>query len=174
MQRHGGELIYHARDDDGALEVVDSHGVRALHFGTPPRQSALSLNDPQRLELAYVRAMLSPLLFADNPQNALVIGLGGGSMARFLLEQFPACQVDAVERRAKVTLIAHAFFGLPRDPRLRVFTADACLQVDALARQTTPAYDLILIDAYDHIGMDTSINAIGFIGGCARLLRPQG
>lgn len=174
MQRYGGELIYHGRDADGVLEVVDTYGIRALHFGTSPRQSALSLDDPQRLELPYIRAMLSSLLFIDDPARVLLIGLGGGSLARFLLEQFPACRVDAVERRAGVVEIAHAYFGLPRAERLHVYIADGCQQVETLSRQGGQEYDLLLVDAYDHLGMDTSINALDFFEDCAQLLHPRG
>ncbi len=174
MQRYGGELIYHGRDADGVLEVVDTYGVRALHFGTSPRQSALSLENPQRLELAYIRAMLSPLLFVGDPRRVLLIGLGGGSLARFLLEQFPDCRLDAVERRAGVAEIAHAYFGLPRVERLTIHITDACQQVEALSAHRPQDYDLILVDAYDHLGMDASVNAPDFLANCVRLLRPQG
>ena len=174
MQRYGGELIYHSRDEDGVIEVVDTYGIRALHFGTSPRQSALSLNNPHRLELAYIRAMLSPLLFIGDPARALLVGLGGGSLARFLLEQFPDCRVEAVERRAGVAEIAHAYFGLPRVERLTVHIADACERIASLVQDRTQAFDLILVDVYDHLGMDTSINVLEFLGGCARLLHPQG
>jgi len=174
MRRYGGELIYYGRDEDGVLEVVDTYGVRALHFGTSPRQSALYLDNPQRLELAYVRAMLSPLLFIDDPRNVLMIGLGGGSLARFLLEQYPQCHVEALERRAGVVEIAHAYFGLPRLERLTVHVADAVDYVANLAKHTKQEYDLIMVDAYDHLGMDTSINVPDFFGNCAHLLHPQG
>lgn len=174
MQRYGGELIYHSRDEEGVLEVVEAHGVRALHFGTPPRQSALSLKDPGRLELPYVRAMLSALLFIEPPRRVLLAGLGGGSLARFLLEQFPDCQVEAVERRAGVVDIAHEYFGLPRSERLGIHIADACERVAALSLSAAGEYDWVLVDAYDHLGMDPAVNALDFLGGCASLLRPQG
>ena len=173
-QRYGGELIYHGRDADGALEVVDTHGVRALHFGTSPRQSAMALDNPGRLELAYVRAMLCPLPFTGDPRKVLLVGLGGGSLARFLLEQFADCRVEAVERRAGVVELAHGFFGLPRDGRLQVHVADACRLVETWSRAQAEAFDLILVDAYDHLGMDASVNAADFFGGCARLLHPLG
>jgi spermidine synthase len=174
MQRYGGELIYHGRDEDGALEVVDAYGIRALHFGSWPKQSALSLANPERLELPYIRAMLSPLLFIDNPQRVLVIGLGGGSLTRFLLEQFPSCEIDAIERRAGVVEIAHTYFGLPRSERLRVQVADGCEHVELLSQQTSQIYDLLLVDAYDHQGMDFSINTPEFFEACSRLLQPLG
>lgn len=174
VRRYGGELIYHARDEDGVLEVVDTYGIRALHFGTSPRQSALSLTNPDRLELPYIRAMLSPLLFIGDPGKVLLVGLGGGSLAKFLLEQFPDCRIEAVERRAGVVAIAHAYFGLPKVERLAVHIADACEQIASLAAQRAQEFDLILVDVYDHAGMDTSVNVLEFLDGCARLLHPQG
>ena len=174
MKRYGGELIYHDRDADGVIEVVDTHGVRSLHFGTAPKQSALSLQQPDRIELAYIRAMLSALLFISHPGNVLLIGLGGGTLAKFLLRHYPQCQVDAVERRAGVVEIARTYFGLPEDGRLRIHVSDANAWVETQAQQQAGLYDLILIDAYDHLGMDTSINGMEFLSACVGLLHPQG
>ena len=174
MQRYGGELVYHGCDAHGVLEVVDTHGIRSLHFGTEPRQSALSLRYPNRLELAYLRAMFSALLFIDGPHRVLLIGLGGGSSARFLLEQFPNSTVDAIERRPAVVAVAHDYFGLPHDTRLSVHIGEASQLVAALARQQGEVYDLILIDAFDHLGMDPSINALDFMAACVTLLHPRG
>lgn len=174
MRRYGGTLIHRGRDRDGVLEVVDSHGVRSLHFGTAPRQSAMSLAEPDRLELAYSRAMLTALIFTAAPQRVLLLGLGGGCLARFLLRHYPDCRIDAVERRADVPPIAHGYFGLPRDARLTVHIAEAFEYCEAAARKLAAEYDLILVDAYDQRGMDESINAEEFFRACARLLRPPG
>lgn len=174
MQRYGGTLIHHSRDSDGVLEVVDAHGVRSLHFGTSPRQSAMSLTDPDRLELAYIRAMLSTLLFIEEPGRVLLLGLGGGSLARFLLAHYSACRIEAVERRAGVAEIAQWFFGLPSDSRLNIHIADGGEYIEAEARRSEAVYDLILIDAYDHQGMDQSINVEEFFLACARLLNSRG
>lgn len=174
MQRYGGELIYHGRDSEGVIEIVDAYGTRALHFGTPPKQSAMSLQQPERPELAYVRAMLSPLLFTEDPKSVLVVGLGGGTLARFLLKAFPSCRVEAVEHRAAVVEIAHAYFDLPRDDRLLVHIADAYAHVESRAMQTGGLFDLILVDAYDNSGMDQTINTDEFVGNCRQLLDPRG
>lgn len=174
LQRYGGELIYSDRDQDGVMEVVETHGVRALHFGSPSRQSALSLRDPQRLELAYIRAMTAPLLFVHAPRTALLIGLGGGSLAKFLWEQFPDCRVEVIERRPGVTKIAHRFFYLPRDERLNLCVADATLAVKPLIERAPNSFDLIMIDAYDEKGMDGALNQTAFFLDCERLLHPLG
>ena len=62
MYKYNGMLIYQSHDDDGVLEVVERDGVRSLHFGSYPRQSSMSLDFPDTLELAYVRAMTAWML----------------------------------------------------------------------------------------------------------------
>lgn len=171
LRRYGGSLIYHGRDAEGALEVVDTHGVRSLHFGTSPRQSAMALSEPDKLELAYTRAMLSGLLFMPEPKRILLLGLGGGTLARFILANFPDCHVDAVERRAAVVDIAHDYFGLPRDGRLTVHVGEA---TEFVAGHVRGIYDLVLVDAYDQQGMDGSINAVEFFRDCAELMATDG
>jgi len=172
MQRYGGTLIHHCRDEYGVLEIVETHGIRSLHFGTPPRQSALALDDPDHLELPYVRAMLSALVFHHDPRRALVMGLGGGTLARFLLSQFPQCRVDAVELRPRVVDLARTYFALPDDVRLSIHLGDATGYVQSPT--STDPYDLILVDAYDHVGMDPRLIAAEFFGPCTKLLAPAG
>jgi spermidine synthase len=174
IRRYGGKLIHSSRDEQGILEVVDAFGVRSLHFGTSPRQSAIALADPGRLELSYVRAMLSALIFMPEPRKVLLLGLGGGTLASFLLAHFTECTVDAVERRKGVMEIAHVFFSLPRDRRLRIHIAEASEFVSAQSRTLRGAFDLVLVDAYDHQGMDGSINVEEFFRDCDRLLTDQG
>ncbi|MDQ2695423.1 MAG: hypothetical protein M3Z21_08605, partial [Pseudomonadota bacterium] len=102
MQRYGGTLVHCSRDAEGFIEVVDQFGLRSLHFGNPTLQSRMRLADPAALMVDYTRAMLAPLLFIDPPATVLILGLGGGSLARFMLYHFPRCRVQVVERRAAV------------------------------------------------------------------------
>ena len=112
-------LVFSCHDEEGVIEVVDDLDTRALYFGTSARQSAMSREAPHRLVLSYTRSMLSGLLFTRKPRSALVLGLGGGSLPRFLMHVFPTCRIDVVERRAKVVQVAHDYFHLARSPRLR-------------------------------------------------------
>ena len=61
MEKYGGTLVHCQRDEQGLLEVVEAYGVRSLHFGSAARQSTMSLAEPERLEMPYLRAMLIPL-----------------------------------------------------------------------------------------------------------------
>ncbi|WP_221048261.1 hypothetical protein [Methylogaea oryzae] len=171
LLRYGGTLMHVSRDEDGPIEVVDEDGVRAMHFGTSSRQSAMNLADPEQLELSYTRAMLSALLFHDSPRRILMVGLGGGSLAKYLLRQLPEARIDVAEKRANVVKIAHGWFGLPEDPRLDIHVGDGMAFVDKAAPDS---YDLILVDAYHGYGMAAEIAQHAFYQRCSLLLTTGG
>lgn len=172
--RYGGSLIFQAHDEHGVIEVVDSYGVRSLHFGTLPRQSVMSLDEPDRLALPYIRAMLSALIFQSQPKNILLLGLGGGSLAKFLLRHFLDCQLHVIEYRQRVVRVAHDYFGLPEDERLTIQLGDAKEALSDLLRTHAGVFDLALVDVYDHIGMEPSVNTADFMEDCAAVLNPRG
>lgn len=167
----GGALVHTSYDEHGSIEVVEEDGVRTLHFGTPSRQSAMSLANPDSLELSYTRAMLSALLFHNSPRRILLVGLGGGSLAKYLCNHYPQSRIDAVEKRAKVAEIAYDWFGLPRDRCLRVHIADG---LEFVGRATPDSFDLILVDAYHGYGMAAEITQQSFYQRCALLLARGG
>ncbi|HYE37593.1 hypothetical protein [Methylocaldum sp.] len=156
------------------IEVVDTYGVRSLHFGTYPKQSAMSLAEPDRLELSYVRAMLAGLLFKPEPRNILLLGLGGGSLAKFLLNHFPECRIDAVECRSAVATVAYEYFGLPEDARLAVHVSEGNDFVCAEAERREAEYDHIFVDVFDHQGLAETVNQQDFFSATRRLLHSEG
>ena len=99
MEKYGGTLVHCQRDEQGLLEVVEAYGVRSLHFGSAARQSTMSLAEPERLEMPYLRAMLIGLAFVPAPCRCLILGLGGGSLARFLAHHLPSARIEVVELR---------------------------------------------------------------------------
>ena len=105
MHRYGGIVIHQSRDEHGTIEVVEDGAYRSLHFGSEPKQSSMELHNPIRLALTYTRAMTAALLFNDAPRSVLLIGLGGGSLAKFLLHH-------ALEMRTGIGLWGLASWAL--------------------------------------------------------------
>lgn len=170
-----GLVVHQSQSDDGVIEVVDLGDTRSMHFGTFPRQSSMSLRTPHTLELTYTEAMMACLLLNPNPQKVLVIGLGGGSIVKFLLHHFPDCQIDVVEYRQDVIDVAQGYFNVPKnDPRLNIHRADGYLFVQERYYQADGHYDLLLVDAYDHVGMVASVGIQAFFDACAGVLSQQG
>jgi spermidine synthase len=174
MYKYEGLLIYQSHDDQGVIEVVEQEGVRALHFGSSARQSSMLMADPNRLHSLYARAMMAGLMFHHNPQDVLMIGLGGGTTARFLLHQFADCRIKAVEFRRNVLKVARSHFGLPFDARLKVKIGCGAQHVRLQSQEYSEKHDLILIDAYDHEGMAPEVSSEVFFDYCRTLLAADG
>jgi len=174
MRKYHGAIVHRSRDHIGVIEIVEDSLTRSLHFGNAVRQSAMDLNRPEHLVLTYTRAMMSGLLFQPSPRNVLLIGLGGGSLAKFLLHHFPQCNIDAVEHREQVAKLAHGYFMLPEDPRLCVHIADGGAFMQDAAPTAAGRYDLILVDAYDGAGMADDMGKAPFFTACHSLLSPDG
>ncbi len=174
MYKYDGLVIYQHHDDEGILEVIERNGVRSLHFGSTSRQSSIDLNDPETLQLPYARTMASWLLFKESVADAMIIGLGGGSIAKHLLHHFPDCRIRAVEYRASVVNVARSYFRLPLDTRLKVIVADGGRYMCEQAKAVSNQYDVMIIDAFDVDGLASSIANRAFFAASKALLRPDG
>ncbi len=175
MYKYDGLLIHESHDDEGILEVIEHKGFRSLHFGSQPKQSSLFIADPNKLVLDYVRSMTSWLLFKPALEdNALLIGLGGGSLAKHLLYHFPDSRLKAVELRKSVVKIARSHFGLPIDHRLKIIIDDGGDYVRQRAEPYREYYSLLFVDAFDHEGLAASICNEAFFDACKALLKANG
>src|SRR3954467_12710371 len=125
------------------VAVSDARGVRTLHVGGEASQSAMRSGDPFALALDYTRCMMAFLLFHPEPREALMIGLGGGSLPKFFYKNLRKTKVRIVELDERVVAVSRAQFALPRDDaRLRVEIGDGA---EALAPECC---DVLVLDAY--------------------------
>jgi spermidine synthase len=83
-----------AKSGRASVEVSEEDGVRSLHLGGDAIQSAIRLDRPDELALDYTRAMMAFLLFQPSPREVLMIGLGGGSMARYIHQRMPGTRTN--------------------------------------------------------------------------------
>jgi spermidine synthase len=126
------------------LVVSEERGVRHLHVGGEAIQSAMRLDDPYALELDYTRCMMSFLLFHPAPRRALMVGLGGGSLAKFFHRRLPALHTHAVEYDERVIATARSLFHVPADDaRLTIEHGDGA---QALAPECC---DLLVVDGFE-------------------------
>jgi spermidine synthase len=126
-----------------SIAVSDERGYRTLHVGGEAIQSTMRISDPWALALDYTRCMMAFLLFHPEPRQALMIGLGGGSLAKFFHRHFRKTGVRVVELDERVVVAARTHFSLPPDDaRLRVEIGDGA---EALAPECC---DVLVVDAY--------------------------
>lgn len=172
--KYDGTIVHESFDEHGLIEVIDRNGKRALHFGSESRQSTMSLAEPNKLLSFYAQAMMSWLLFKDTCHQPLMIGLGGGLLAKYFFNTFPDCQIQVVEYRREVAKVARSHFDLPLDARIKILIGDGAHYVRKESLQQQTQHDLILVDAFDHAGMAQSTISAAFFDDCKSILTKDG
>ncbi len=150
--------------------IIDSGLRRFLHFDLDAVQSAMHLDHPDRLSLAYTRKMMAFLLFNHAPVRILLLGLGGGSLAKFCYRRLPGATVTAVEVNPHVIAFREAFLIPADDDRFRVICGDGAAYVARLEQSK----DVILADACDRVGIAPQLDTLEFYNDVHRCLSPGG
>jgi spermidine synthase len=151
------------------IAISDERGVRSLHVGGEAIQSSMRIGDPFALALDYTRCMMAFLLFHPQPREALMIGLGGGSLAKFFHKHLRATRVRVVELDPRIVHAARAHFALPPDDaRLSVEVADGA---EALSPECC---DVLMVDAYHDEAHVPKLASAGFYDAAYLALGAKG
>lgn len=131
------DTVYHR------ITVTDEGTVRYLRLDNY-WQSALDLERPRRTVFAYADYMHLPLVFVPAPRQALLIGLGGGTVPERYVADYPTVHMDVAEIDPEVVEVARRYFRVQPGDRLRIAARDGRLHL----RLAGGAHDIILTDAY--------------------------
>lgn len=157
--------------DGNVVEVIEVDGVRSLYLGSITIQSSMRVKAPFALELAYSRGMMCFLLFTETVQHALSIGLGGGSVQKYIYANCPDIQQTVVEIYPQVIATAHSHFYVPADePKLDIIEADGIAHLE----NNPNSADLLMIDAFDGQGIPPEFCSQTFFDTCEATLKPDG
>jgi spermidine synthase len=149
--------------------IIDDGETRQLLFGLDLIQSSMRIDDPFALDFAYTRKMMAFLLFVPNPTHVLMVGLGGGSLAKFCHRHLPRAHLTAVEIDPDVIAL-RGEFGVPDDSRLTIVQADAAEYLSATEGDT----DVLLLDGFDARGIAPAFLKRDFYRAARSRLRPGG
>ena len=155
------------------IDLSEESGVRYLHFGSIWVQGAMRIRKPDALELEYTREMMAGLLLrnAPWPQRVLLIGLGAGSIAKFIHRHLPQARTTVVEIAPEVHAVASQFFRLPpEDERLRVLIDDGAHFV----MNDDSRWDLIVVDGFDRNARAGALATQPFYEACRSRLSDSG
>ena len=150
--------------------VIEDEGVRALHFAPDQVQSAMRVAEPYALNFRYTREMMAFLLFAPRPREVLMLGLGGGSLAKFCHRQLPEARITVVENNPWVVALRDEFLVPPDDARLAVLEGDGAEYVARCESQP----DVMMVDAFDLHGYAESIASGNFYSHAREALSRDG
>lgn len=144
--------------------------TKTLQFSISEIQSRMQTLRPDTLELAYTRTMMAFLLFKPEPQSVAMIGLGGGSLAKFCYRHLPTARIKVVEINPHVIALRDEFQVPPDGERFVVQQGDGARFV----RHADAAFDVLIIDGFDWTGMPEDIATQRFYDDCHGALQPGG
>jgi spermidine synthase len=136
--------IVHAEDTRyHRLAVVEDSDTRYLRFDNS-LQSAMYLGNPYRTRFRYTDFFHLGLAYNAGARDVLHIGLGAGSSQKRMLREFPRLRLTTVEIDPAVVDLAHRWFSVPRDERLRIVVGDG----RRFLTESESRWDVIVIDAF--------------------------
>lgn len=157
--------------NESSIEISEQNGVRSLHLGGSMIQSSMRLAAPNNLELLYTQCMMGFLLFHPDPAHILMIGLGGGSLAKFIHHKMLETKTTVIEINPQIVTTAHHYFALPaEDDRLQIIVAEGS---EYIARQASGA-DILMIDGFNDGHQTPSLCTQDFYNNSRNILNKNG
>jgi spermidine synthase len=143
---------------------------KSMVFSDIDIQSRMSVARPNELQFEYTRLMMGAWLFQPQPQRILMVGLGGGSLAKFCYQHFPQMHITVLEINPHVIALRQQFLIPDDDARFEVVQVDAA----HFMGQTPQTFDWVLVDGFDQHGLPEPLCSPQFYADCRRVLTPSG
>lgn len=138
--------------------IFEESETLSMHFDMRSIQSVMRKSDPANLVLGYTRTMMGFLFFNPNPEHITMIGLGGGSLAKYCLKYLPDAHFTAVEINERVIAIRDQFHIPADNLKFCVLHADSADYVTNKSDKT----DVLLIDGFDEDGHPSKLCRLDF------------
>ena len=100
--------------------------------------------EPTFLALPYSHVMMGVLPIVEKPTRGLILGHGGGSLAKWLAEHWPNLELDVVEMDPSVVMAAEQYFDYTAPENHHVFVQDA----RTFLRNNPTQYDVVWVDVF--------------------------
>ena len=126
--------------------------------------------DPVSLFLPYSQLMVAALALTPEPKQGLILGHGGGSLAKWLAHYWPALELDVVEFDPTVVRMAEEYFDYHPPANHHVSVKDG----RAFLNGTAHMYDVIWMDAFARHMIPFHLTTVEFFSLLRAHLHPDG
>lgn len=150
--------------------ISEENNLKSLHFSKNLLQSSMDSHQPDALALDYTRTMMGFLILHPQPRHIVMIGLGGGSLAKYCYRHLPATKITVVEINPHVIALRQAFQVPEDDERFTVVEANGADFLD----DADAEMDVLLVDGYDERGQPPQLCSQSFYENCYRALTGPG
>jgi len=150
--------------------IYETLSSKSLFFSMHDIQSRMDIMHPDALQFEYTRIMMGFLLHNPHPRSIAMIGLGGGSLAKFCYRCLPQTDITVIEINPHVIALRDHFSVPADDHRFTVRLADAA----TFLRKTDEKFDVLLADGFDIDGLPPALSSPQFYDDCYNALNPAG
>jgi spermidine synthase len=165
----GERIIFRKDTQYHRLLVTENAEERFLRFDRSS-QSSMYLDDPYETGFLYPNYLHLVMAAKPDTKRVLIVGLGGGTLVKRMLRDYPEIKIDVVEIDPVVVDVAKKYFDVKDDPRLRVFVEDG----RGFIRRSTDTYDVIVMDAYYADSLPFHLTTEEFFKQAKARLAPDG
>lgn len=160
------------------IYVVEQYDLRCMRFRKRNKsdlsQSCLDLKNPKHLVFNYYKQVMAATFYLEQPKDILIIGLGGGILAKTLHEIYPDANITSVEIDPVVADMAKNHFGYSDEKtQLSTVVKDGRIFVKRAAKKNKQ-YDFILLDAYNSDYIPEHLMTQEFLQEAKSLLKKDG
>ena len=142
-----GRIVYETESSDNYIQVLEEDGRYLLSLNDG--HAIHSIYDPNSVLTGgpWDYFMVGPLFTSDQApasiDNAMVIGLAGGTSSKQITKAYGPVPIDGVEIDGKIVEVGREWFDM-NEPNLNVIVEDGRYAL----RTSDETYDLIAVDAY--------------------------
>ena len=147
----------------GNIRVVKSLGLGKYIQVEGLTQSGGVVKDIWRFSLSRAQKLVLSL------NKVLILGLGGGSIAKLVAKTWPEAEITGVEIDEVMIELGEKHLGL-KDANVKTVIEDA----EAFVAQSREKYDLILVDTYVGYNFPKKFEEETFLKAVNKLLTPEG
>ena len=149
--------------------IAQDGALQSLHFSHGEVQSSMRVDRPDELQVDYTRTMMGFLLLLPRPACIAMVGLGGGSLAKFCHRHLAPARLTVLEINPQVIALRGQFRIPEDDERLSVLAADGAQWV-----REARGLDVLLVDGFDAGGQPPALCSQAFYEDCFRALASGG
>lgn len=162
------KLLFSNQLNKQHIEIHEYRKLRWLRIDGLSVQSVMHIEKPDNLISPINKAMCLGLIFPNQCETLLNIGVGGGAFERCFRSKLPDLMIDSIEANEIIIHLARDYFHLPYDYPVYNRQADNYLQT------VDQDYDIILCDIFDDENHPQCLYEEGFYENAARNLASDG
>ncbi len=142
-----GRIVYETESSDNYIQVMESDGTSMLSLNDGHAVHSIYKPDQLLTQGPWDYFMVGPLFAQDDGpamiDDALILGLAGGTSSKQLTAAYGPIPIDGVEIDPAIVEVGREYFDM-NEPNLNVIIADGRY----VLRTSDETYDLIAVDAY--------------------------